>query len=156
MCPSTAEKCQWSDIVCKLSKVTLSESNCAIYCCFHPPVVKICFYSSCSIVETHLLVYRHYYRYFARNSAFFVCILSVFWGNFGLCNILRPRLQPWICLFLHAKKDYQVGMRNIIHLCPWVVWTCLGCWRVFPFGHAATWYSCLPWYAYHPGFTWLA
>ena len=39
-----------SDIVCKLSKVTLNGYNCAICCCFQPLVVQICFFTAAALL----------------------------------------------------------------------------------------------------------
>ena len=50
---------------------------------------KYVFYSFCSIDKIHHPVYRVIYRYFSRNSVFFIGILSVFKGNFGLGKIFE-------------------------------------------------------------------
>ena len=81
--PSTVENCQWSDNASELSKITSSEWNCAIFCYFLPSNCRNIFYSSCSIVEIHLVVYKCYYQYFSLNTVFHIVIFPVFQGHFN-------------------------------------------------------------------------
>ena len=62
------------------------------------------FYSCRSIVEIHHFVYRYFYRYFARNSVFFIGILSLFQGKFGLGNIFETPLAALNTFYLMVKE----------------------------------------------------
>ena len=80
-------------------------------------------YSCRSIVEIHHLVYRYFYRYFARNSVFFIGMLSVFKEKFGLGNIFETPLAALAGLpavsaipFFFARKGVKLILFGIFLL----------------------------------------
>ena len=109
----TVVKCQWSERVCKLSKFTVSEQNCAIYCCFHPPVVQICIYSSHSIVEIQFLLYRYFYQYFVgilpKTRYFLLAFYWYFRETLDSVIFLRPRWQPCLVSIHKTIRLYNLS-----------------------------------------------
>ena len=81
---------------------TLSEYNFAIYCCFRPPVVQICFfYSSRTIVKIHLFCVGISIGNLPETRYFLLAFYRYFRENSDSVIFLRPWWQP--CMILLGR-----------------------------------------------------
>ena len=72
------------------------------------------FFSSCSVVEIHPVVYQYFQGYFARNSVFVKGIYQYFRKILNSVLSLRPCWQPWLLNF----SEFLLEGGAILNSCP--------------------------------------